>query len=47
MDYHIDDAYGYIGDLGRIPRLKWLFGFLVKRRTVNFWGYNWSDIHGN
>ena len=34
MDYHIDDAYGYVGDLGRIPRLEWLFDFLVKKGRV-------------
>jgi len=34
MDYHIDDAYGYIGDLGRNPRLVWLFDFLGKKGRV-------------
>src|SRR5665647_660570 len=34
MDYHIDDAYGYVGDLGRIPNLKRLFDFLSKKGTV-------------
>jgi hypothetical protein len=34
MDYHIDDAYGYIGDLGRIPKLEWLFDFLGKKGRI-------------
>ena len=34
MDYHIDDAYGYIGDLGKIRRLEWLFDFLGKKGRI-------------
>jgi hypothetical protein len=34
MDYHIDDAYGYVGDLGHIQRLEGLFDFLGKKGHV-------------
>lgn len=34
MDYHIDDAYGYVGDLGGTPRLELLFDFLVKKGEI-------------
>jgi hypothetical protein len=34
MDYHIDDAYGYVGDLGHIRRLEGLFDFLGKKGRV-------------
>jgi len=34
MDYHIDDAYGYVGDLGHLRRLEGLFEFLGKNGRV-------------
>jgi hypothetical protein len=34
MDYHIDDAYGYVGDIGHFRRLEGLFEFLGKNGRV-------------
>jgi hypothetical protein len=34
MDYHIDDAYGYVGDLGHLHRLEGMFDFLGKKGRV-------------
>jgi len=31
MDYHIDDAFGYVGDIGHLCRLERLIDFLGKK----------------
>jgi|GEM_PF-995259 len=46
MDYHIDDAFGYVGDIGHLCRLERLIDFLGKKgrafQELYDYGYSWD-----